>query len=463
MTLAADAPKPQGPSGLPFVGNALDLLKDPLGYSIHVRETFGAVAALKLGNKRMVLIQSPEGVRQILWEKGAQYPKPRLGMQTLAPLLGQGIATLTDRDAWNEARSFILPLFSAPMLKAYFQEAVASISAEVPSLAKHVDGPAINIYDWMHEATFRVLLRTVFRDAFREDEVAELTHLFNETTAYINVRYLTLGMPIEWAIGSARRGKVALGSLDRRVYDLIARRRNEGRAEARDMLDVLIAARKQSGAALSDKEIRDNCMTMLFGGHETTAGSVTWAWGLLAANPDKRLKMLQEIDNVLGGRAPEGFDDLKRLPYVALVFEEAMRLYPMFSFLFREAAEDDVIEGRRIDAGDLIAFSAYSIHHDAAVWPEPERFMPERHEAASKGERHKSAFLSFSQGQRGCIGERMARMEGVLLLTLISQRLLLDLRDTLPKPKVSMSLKPHNGLWMDVRRRSTALATTGAP
>lgn len=462
MTTTVLAPEPATPPGLPLVGNAIDLLKDPLGYAIQVRERFGPVAALKLGGQRMVLVQSPDGVRQILWEKGDLYPKPRLGMDTLAPLLGHGIATLTDRDAWSEARTFILPLFSAPMLKAYFKEAVESIEAEVAMLSRHADtGVAINIYDWMHEATFRVLLRTVFRDAFRPDEVSELTHLFNETTAYINVRYLTLGMPVEWALGPARRGKRALETLNARVYALIAARRAEGRTESRDMLDVLLAARKQDGAALSDKEIRDNCMTMLFGGHETTAGSVTWAWGLLAANPDKREAMMHEIDGTLGTSAPQSLDDLRRLPFVSWVFEEAMRLYPMFSFLLREAAQDDVIEGRKIHRGDLVAFSAFSIHHDPAVWADPERFQPERHDPARRGERHKSSFLSFSQGQRGCIGERMARMEGVLLLTLLSQRYQLDLDGPLPKPKVSMSLKPDGGLWMQVRRR-TATSTDAA-
>lgn len=460
-SLPATAPsgRPSGPPRLPLVGNAMAMLKDPLQYFIGVRQRYGSVASLHAGPTRLVMVQSPAGVRQILWEKGDQYPKPALGMSTLSPLLGQGIATLVDRAKWEEARSFILPLFSARMLKAYFEEAVISIGREVEALdAAAADEQPINVYDWMHKAAFRVLIRTVFRSGIAESETAHLTELFNEVTGYISVRYLTLGLPITWAIPAARRGKRALEVLNRRVYQLIRERRSAGVSEAGDMLDVLLQARLADGSPLTDEQIRDNCMTMLFGGHETTAGSLTWAWGLLAANPAKRNRMLAEIDAALGGQSPAALEDLRKLGYCEQVFEEAMRLYPMFALLFRQADADDVIEGRQIAKGDLVAFSAFTVHRDPTVWPEPEAFQPERHSAEGKSARAKGAFLSFSQGQRGCIGERMARMEGVLMLSMISQRYTLDLVGGLPKPKVSMSLKPKGGMWMTVRRRKMEAA-----
>jgi cytochrome P450 len=375
-------------------------------------------------------------------------------MSTLEPLLGHGIATLTDRDRWWEARTFIMPLFSASMLNAYLDEAITSINHEVAALAEVADrGETIDLYEWMHEATFRVLVRTVFRKGIDVEEIPELTRLFNTMTGYISIRYITLNLPIDWAIPAARRGKRALEQLDKRVYRLIAERRAAGVVEAEDMLDALLLARAEDGRALSDKEIRDNCMTMLFGGHETTAGSLTWAWGLLAANPRARDAMLSEIDTALKGRLPASFADLKALPYTEAVFEEAMRLYPMFALLFREAAEDDVLGGFRIDKGDLIAFSAYTIHHDDSVWTNASRFEPERHLGAAKSQRHKSAYLPFSQGQRGCIGERMARMEGVLMLAILSQNFVFDLVGDLPDVKVSMSLKPIGGMQVKVTRR----------
>ncbi len=394
------APRPPGPGHFPILGNAIALLSDPLGYCEEIRRRYGPVARIHAGPQAIVLLQGPAAVRRVLREKGDQYPKPALGMSTLEPLLGHGIATLTDRDRWWEARTFIMPLFSAAMLKAYMAEAVSSISEEVVALGQTADrSEVIDLYEWMHEATFRVLIRTVFRKGIEAAEIPELTRLFNAMTAYISVRYLTLNLPIDWAIPAARRGRRALEKLDARVYRLIAERRaaGVGAPEAEDMLDALLLARGADERELSDKEIRDNCMTMLFGGHETTAGSLTWAWGLLAANPDKRDLMVGEIDAALGGRLPASFADLKALPYTEAVFEEAMRLYPMFALLFREAAEDDVVEGYRIDKGDLIAFSAYTTHHDETVWPKADSFEPDRHIGAAKTQRHKSAYLPFSQ------------------------------------------------------------------
>lgn len=445
---------PSGPKGLPIVGNALQLLKDPLGFAIKVKEEFGPVAALRLGPRKLILLQSPAATRHVLWANGKQYPKPKLGMETLRPLLGQGIATLTDMTEWANARTFILPLFSAKMLQAYFEEAIVSIEEEKAFLKQAADqDAAINIYDWMHEATFRILIRTIFKDGIKREEIPELTRLFNDVTAYINVRYITLGLPIDWAIGSARRGKKALDHLNLRIFDLILTRRRQRRKESKDMLDVLLAATNSDGTPLSDAQVRDNCMTMLFGGHETTAGSVTWAWGLIANNPDKRTKLQTEIDLVLKDGPPKDYAALKQLKYTNMVFEEAMRLYPMFALLLREAATDDTIEGHQIQKGDLIAFSANTIQHDPAVWPDPESFLPERHDSKCKANREKGAYLPFSLGQRGCIGERMARMEGILLLALLHEEFEFDLDQGLPVSKVSMSIKPEGGMWMRVNRR----------
>lgn len=456
--VAASYPRPPkvGPS-LPFIGNALSMLKDPLGFSTEVRDRFGPIARVSLGPKTMILLQGADGIRQILWEKGDQYPKPELGMATLEPLLGKSVATLTDTGQWEEARRFVLPLFTAKMLKAYFAEAVSSIQKEVDAISVYADtGESIDMYRFMHEATFRVLVRTIFRMGLSEAEISEFITLFDEVTDYINVRYVTLGLPVTWAIPAARRGKRALDSLDERVFGLIRERRRAAPAEGgtADMLDVLLAAETPDGRRLSDKEIRDNCMTMLFGGHETTAGSLTWAWGLLAANTDKRQLMLNNIDEALKGQCPADYAGLGSLNVVNNVFAEAMRLYPMFSFLFRQATAEDVVEGHRIEPGDLIAFSAYTVQHTDSLWSDPEKFIPERHEPDAFSRQHKSSYLPFSQGKRGCIGERMARMEGILMLTLISQKYELDLADdNLPKPSVRMSIKPVGGMKMYVRKR----------
>ncbi|MEO1169968.1 MAG: cytochrome P450 [Pseudomonadota bacterium] len=440
---------------MPIIGNALDMLQDPLGFCERVRRQAGTTAYIRLGPRNVLLVQGADGIRHILREHGRDYVKPDTGMRALEPLLGRSIATLTDLDEWEATRKFILPLFSMKMLKIYFKDAVASIGHEVEkldSIAK--SGATIDIYRFMHEATFRVLIRTIFRSGLQPDEVPELTSKFDAATAFINTRYATMNLPVGWAIPSARRGARALRQLDERVYRLIAERRAERRTESEDMLDALILAEREDDTELSDEEIRDNCMTMLFGGHETTAGSLTWAWGLLSRNPSVRQKMLVEVDSALADGNPREFSKLRELDYTDMVFSEAMRLYPMFGFLVREAGRDDVIEGIAVPKGTLILFSAYTVHRASELWLEPEKFQPERHNRTAKAERHKGAYLPFSQGQRACIGEHMARMEAVLMLAMISRHYLLELDGPLPPPKVRMSIKPDGGMPMRVVRRA---------
>ncbi len=455
-TLApANAPLMPGPRGLPLIGVAHRFLFEPLPYFKELVATYGPIQRVKLGPKEMVLLHDPEGIRHVLWKEGKKYPKPDFVMTLLEPLLGRGVATVTNWDEWMRIRRYVLPLFTPKMLQAYFEHANVSAREDAEMLAADAGkGAVVDIYERMHEAMFRILLGTIFSGGIGKHEVPELTALFNSTTHYMNARYMTLGLPVAEWLPSARRGKADLARIDERVYRMIAERRAENRTESRDMLDVLLAERLPDGSPIPEKEIRDNCMTMLFGGHETTAGSLTWAFGLLAANPDKRAKMFEEIDRVLEGRAPT-HDDLKRLTYTEMVFDEAMRLYPMFGFLFREASEDDVVSGYPVKKGTLIAFCAYTAHRDARYWNDPEAFVPERFSPEEKDRHYKAgAYLPFSQGQRACIGERAARMEALLLLAQISQRVQLDLAEgVLPEPKVSESIKPKGGMKMRVTRR----------
>lgn len=448
-----------GPKGLPVLGHALKLLGDPLPFFKDLQKEYGGINRLKLGPRELVLLHDPDLIRHMLVDAGEKYPKSDLGKEATRPLLGYSVATEDDVGAWEEMRHYVLPLFNPRMLKSYFTEMLDSMEHEVDladALAR--SGQPFDMCEHMHEATFRVLIRTVFSQGISPDEVATLVHLFDDITVYINARFITMNLPVAELVPGARKGKKALAELNKRVYRLIDERRASGvppEGEARDMLDVLLAATHSDGRPLSDEEIRDNCMTMLFGGHETTAGSVSWAWGYLAANPDKRAKMQAEIDEVLGDIAPTDMtlEHYKALRYTQQCFDEAMRLYPMFSFLFRKAGEDDEMGGYKIKKGTTMAFCAYTAQRDARHWPDPEKYEPERHSPEGKRTRHPASFLPFSQGARGCIGERMARMEATLLLAILGRTFEFELANgALPAPKVAMSIKP-SPLMMVARRR----------
>jgi len=450
-----------GPKGLPLIGHAFKLLGNPLPFFKELQRDYGGINLLKLGTRELVLLHDPDLIRHMLVDAGEKYPKSDLGKESTRPLLGYSVATEDDVAAWQEMRHYVLPLFNPRMLKSYFVEMLDSMTHEIELARKLVDsGQPFDMCEHMHHATFRVLIRTVFADGITQDEVAEFVHLFDEITVYINARFITMNSPIAGLVPGARKGRKALEELNRRVYRLIENRRAQGVPvddEARDMLDVLLAATHSDGKPLTDEEIRDNCMTMLFGGHETTAGSVSWAWAYLSDNPEKRAKMVAEIDDVLGDIDPHDMtlEHYKALRYTQQCFDEAMRLYPMFSFLFRKAAEDDEMGGYHIKAGTTMAFCAYTAQRDENHWPEPEKYLPERHSPEGKRTRHPASFVAFSQGARGCIGERMARMEATLLLGLLAREFEFDLVDgKLPNPKVAMSIKP-SPLMMLARTRVT--------
>lgn len=448
-----------GPSGLPLLGHALKLLGDPLPFFEELQRDYGGINKLKLGPRTLILLHDPDLIRYMLVEAGDKYPKAEMGKEATKPLLGYSVATETDIAAWEEMRHYVLPLFNPRMLKSYFTEMADSLTQELTLAAElAADGAPFDMCDYMHQATFRVLIRTIFAEGIDKDEAAALVHLFDDITVFINARFITMNLPIASLVPGARKGKKALAELNRRVYRLIDERRAQGiltEDEQRDMLDVLLAATHSNGDPLTDEEIRDNCMTMLFGGHETTAGSVSWAWAYLAANPDKLAKMQAEIGDVLGHIAPTEMtlEHYKALRYTQQCFDEAMRLYPMFSFMPRQAGVDDVLGGYEIKKGTIVAFCAYTAQRDPKHWPNPTAFEPERHSPENKRTRHPASFLPFSQGARGCIGERMARMEATLLLAVLGRDFEFSLADgTLPAPKVAMSIKP-SPLMMRAKKR----------
>lgn len=446
--------------GLPYIGVAHQMLLDPLAFQEKLVAKHGRIQRIQMGGGSLLLLHDAKLIDEVLRRKGKLFPKAPMGMEAVEPLLGEGVAAIVDMERWQFAHNMVMPLFTPKALARYWDGTVPVVLEEVERIAQlAATGETFDLYKQMHEAMFRILMRTLFSGDFEEREITEMVHLFDAQTAYISARYLTNSTKLPLLIPAARHGKKALEELDRRVGGMIEKRQQNRADTPKDMLDLMLAARHEDGSELTFKELRDNCMTMLFGGHETTAGSLTWAFGLLAANPEKRDVMFSEIDHVLSDKNwhyHKGIEILKEFEYTGMVFDEAMRLYPMFPFLFRVASAETDIGGHAVTTGDTIAFSAWTTHRDPEYWPDPEAFEPERHTNELKKKRLSASFLPFSQGLRRCIGERVARMEAYLLIGMISREYKLELVDErLPKPKVSMSIKPKGGMKVRATARKT--------
>jgi cytochrome P450 len=259
--------------------------------------------------------------------------------------------------------------------------------------------------------------------------------------------------PIVIPTPANRRGGKAIAKLDRIVTRIIDNRRRSGE-ERNDLLAMLLAARDaETNAAMDDRQLRDEMVTFLVAGHETTAVALSWTWYLLSQNPDAERRLHAEVDEVLGDRLPT-VDDLKDLPYTRMVLEESMRLYPPVWATSREPYEDDEVGGVRLPAGTTVTLSQYVTHRDPAFWPEPERFDPERFNPERSAERPEYAYFPFGGGPRRCVGQQFAMMEGQIALAMISRRLRLRLVPGHPvEPDPILTLRPRHGVAVTLQSR----------
>jgi cytochrome P450 len=261
-----------------------------------------------------------------------------------------------------------------------------------------------------------------------------------------------------------RQFKAALATLDRTVYSIIAERKKTGthlseqmridKEEKGDLLDMLMAARDaDTGAGMTDAELRNEVALLIFAGHETTATTLTWAFYLLSQHPEAEAKLHAELATVLGGRTPT-LADLPNLPYNRMVIEETMRLYPPAWGVSRKSVAADVIGGYQLQANASLTLPITTLHHDPRWWEQPERFDPERFTPERSANRHKFAYLPFGAGPRQCIGNNFALMEAQLVLATVAQRYQLRLRPGHPvQPDPVFVLRTSHGLPMTVTRR----------
>ena len=286
------------------------------------------------------------------------------------------------------------------------------------------------------------------------DELAQATLVVLD---HIVGRARTFGMVPQWlpTPGNLRYRK-ALAVLEDAVNTTIAQRRRDPGNTA-DLLAMLMSARDaETGQGMTDRQLRDEMMTLLIAGHETVASALAWTWYLLATDPAAEAKLHAELAAVLGGRTPQ-VDDLPDLRYTQAVFEEALRLYPPAWIITRKALADDVIGGCRVPANALVVASPYVTQRQAAFWPDPEAFDPDRFSEARVAGRPRFAYYPFGGGPRLCIGDQFALTEAKLIIAMVAQRCRLT-----PVPghpiavEPGVTLRPKHGLLMRIEMRDVA-------
>jgi cytochrome P450 len=412
----------------------------------------GPVCYTRLLGKRIYFVNDAEYVKRILLDNVANYPKSHTYRNNLRPFLGDGLL-ISEGEFWKRQRRLAQPAFHLRRLKA-LAAAMAECAAELAGRWKH--GEVVDVMAAMNAVTMEIVARTLFGADVSADiaEVGEAMAVLQEETGRVSLAAF-FDLPEFLTRPRGRRFGDAVATLDRVVGRIVAARRASGETHD-DLLSMLLEARdEETGEGMTDRQLRDELVTLFLAGHETTAISLTWTFHLLGQNPRAEEILQKEVDAALGDRVAPDFDDLEKIPYARMVAEEALRLYPPAYVFSRRAAADDRLGPYRMPAGAHIVISPYALHRRPDYWPEPGQFWPERFAPGARTDRPKLAYLPFGGGPRVCIGNSFAMMEHAIVLAAVVRRWRLESipgREVRTEPRIT--LRPRGGLPMRALHRS---------
>lgn len=445
-TSAAQRPIP-GPRGLPILGMMPEMVGDMLRLFMNTTQEYGGIAQFKLLNKSYLLVTNPDYVKYILQDNYKNYIRGR-SVETGRVLLGNGLP-LIDGDFWLRERRMLQPAFHRERLGKLMDIVTTVIDTFMQDWAEKArQNQTLDLDDEMMRLTLTVIIKSMFSSPI-EDKIPALSHAFHVSSKFMLWRsqqmvQLPLSLPLPRHIEYNR----ALNVLNDTIYPLIAEARKHPKD---DLLGMMLDMRDaDTGEGLSDRQARDEVVTIFFAGHETTAATMAWGFYLLSQHPEVEERLRAEVQSVLHGRAPT-FADLPKLVYMQQALNEILRLYPAAYLFAREAIVDDVLDGYRIPANTLIFISPYVGHRDPKYWPDPERFDPERFAPQRVASRPRHIYYPFGEGPHVCIGNNFALMEMQLILSMALQRFRLRLVPNHPialKPEATLRTK--YGMKMNV-------------
>jgi cytochrome P450 len=442
---------PPGPRGVPILGMLPAVRRNPTAVFMDAAHRFGEVVHFKIGPRHGYLITNPSDIRRVLQDNARNYHKSPL-YDKLRSALGNGLLTSED-EFWLRQRRIAQPAFHRQRvagLAAVMAEAARDAAAHWGTLAS--SGQPVDIDEEMMRLTRTVVLRSLLGadlGPFTETIDAAWT-LINQ---HIGESFWSLGLTDRLPTAKNRRFQAALRVLHGAVDHIISERRR-GPSESADLLSMLLAARdEETGETMTDDQLRVEVTTFLLAGQETTSLALTWTWYLLSQHPGARERLEEEVDTVLDGRAPE-YSDLANLPYVRMVVDESLRLYPPAWAFSREALADDELGGFRLPAGWLAFVIPFVLHRLPAFWQNPDMFDPERFLPERSADRPKFVYLPFGAGPRQCIGNQFALIEAHLIVATLAQGYRLHL---VPGHRVEpwplITLRPRFGMPMVIERR----------
>jgi cytochrome P450 len=452
MALAA---LPPGPEGHYLTGNLLVYKRDPLGFLTQCSWEYGDVVRLSL-SRPTYLLNHPDYIEYVLVKNNSNFTKNssrylhRYRQETI--FIGNSLLTI-EGEFWRRQRRLLQPAFHRQRINAYGE---VMVSCTERMLATWEDGETRDIHQEMMGLLLEIVTKALFDTVLsgKSEEVMEayeqVAKTFGGQGGGIQLQEGFRGILLRFL--DYLRFCKEIRQLNKITYDAINERRNSSENTG-DLLSMLLHFQDEDGNQMSDKQLRDEVVTMLFAGHETAANSLSWTWYLLSKHPEIETKLLEELQEVLGDRVPTA-EDLPRLRYTEMVVKESMRLYPPVWNIGRRAKEECEIGGYHVPSGTQLFLSQWVMHRDPRYFEDPGVFSPDRWEDGFAKRIPKYAYFPFGGGPRQCIGSLFAMMEAILVLATIAKKFqpkLVSEQRMIPRPGVT--LHPKGGIKMILKKR----------
>ena len=444
---------PPGPKGNLVMGVMREFNRDTLGFIERCQREYGDVVRSRFLYVIAYFLYNPSDIEAMLTTNAKGFRKAQsMRSPFFHRLVGNGLVT-SEGDFWRRQRRLAQPAFHRQRISSYGDIMVQYANRAID---KWQHNEQRNLAKDMTRLTLEIVVKTLFNSDVSKDADhigAMLSQIVKPFASQATLKWIAdnrLPTPDHFRYMNAAR------EIDKIVYRIIAERRASGFDEG-DLLSMLLQAQDEDGSHMSDAQLRDEVMTLFLAGHETTALALSWSWYLLATHPEAERKFHAELDQVLGGRAPD-VSDLTQLAFTDMIAKEAMRLYPPAYAVGREAVEDTEIGGFRVPRGTQLFAFQWVTHRDPRFWERPNEFVPERWANGAMQALPKFAYFPFGGGPRQCIGNYFAMMEVVLLLATIGQRFRFSLLEEHPVEVLPvLSLRPKNGIKVRVAEHAKSL------
>ncbi len=435
-----------GVSGLALFRMMPEFKRDTLQTFVNLADRYGDLVCFR-GLWTSFMLTDAQHVEYVLQTNSRNYRKGK-NYKEVAAATGNGLF-VSEGDVWLRQRRLAQPAFHRQKIASFAKIMTDSCEAMLERWQPLAErGVPVEVDAEMLRLTLGIVGKALFsRDL--SDEADRVSQSFEVIRKHTTNRIMSVvKFPASFPTWENRRFRQAVANAERIVYDLINERRR-GQGNPDDLLSLLMAARdEETGEDLSDKELRDQAITIIGAGYETTTQALAWTWYLLAKHSEIENKLRAEILDVLGGRTPT-FEDLPNLKYTLMVFQEAMRLYPPIWMLSRAAIEADEIGGYRVPANSEILLLPYITHRHPKYWERAEEFNPEHFSPEKVAARPRFAYFPFGAGARQCIGNNFALMEAQLIIATVAQKYRLRLADAQTiEPETSVTLRPRGGVRM---------------